>query len=249
MLEEVTEATAKGATAVELRLDYLFAEGGDQDVSLETLVADVVPTLAAACKSAGVRCVATLRPRWEGGEYPCDSSGGHEHERRRVGALRALAERTDVDFIDCEMLAADLLFSSNAIDPSSDGTSVSDSPWSVPETTRLILSRHDFEKTPDDAELKGWQKCMFDLGADVAKIACKANDIIDCARMLSLMDPSGKAYKTGDADDTANADGRAKGTISLSMGEAGVMTRLLAPKFNGFLTFGALDETRASAPG
>ena len=109
MLGEVQEAVAKGAQAVELRLDFLFA-GADGAVSqsmLDALVADAVPPLAAACRAAGAVSVATLRPRWEGGEYPSDSpSGSDDGERLRVGALRALAERTEVDFIDCEMLAA-----------------------------------------------------------------------------------------------------------------------------------------------
>ena len=223
MLGEVQEAVAKGAQAVELRLDFLFA-GADGAVSqsmLDALVADAVPPLAAACRAGGAVSVATLRPRWEGGEYPSDSpSGSDDGERLRVGALRALAERTEVDFIDCEMLAAGSLFAP----PRGGG-----GPWRVPAATRLILSRHDFARTPGEEELRGWQARMFELGADVAKIACRANDIVDCARTLALL-----------------GAGR---TIALSMGEEGVITRLLAPKFGGFLTFGALDAARASAPG
>jgi 3-dehydroquinate dehydratase / shikimate dehydrogenase len=38
-------------------------------------------------------------------------------------------------------------------------------------------------------------------------------------------------------------------TIALAMGERGVLTRLLAGKYGGHLTFGALSPERASAPG
>lgn len=37
--------------------------------------------------------------------------------------------------------------------------------------------------------------------------------------------------------------------IAIAMGERGQPTRLLAPKFGSYLTFGALDATRATAPG
>jgi 3-dehydroquinate dehydratase/shikimate dehydrogenase len=38
-------------------------------------------------------------------------------------------------------------------------------------------------------------------------------------------------------------------TIALAMGERGQITRLLAGKYGGFLTFAALSDARASAPG
>lgn len=38
-------------------------------------------------------------------------------------------------------------------------------------------------------------------------------------------------------------------TIALAMGEKGQITRLLAAKYGGHLTFAALSDARASAPG
>ena len=38
-------------------------------------------------------------------------------------------------------------------------------------------------------------------------------------------------------------------TISLAMGEKGQITRLLASKYGGYLTFAAMSAARASAPG
>ena len=38
-------------------------------------------------------------------------------------------------------------------------------------------------------------------------------------------------------------------TIALAMGEKGVITRLLAAKYGGFLTFAAMSPEKASAPG
>ena len=37
--------------------------------------------------------------------------------------------------------------------------------------------------------------------------------------------------------------------IALAMGERGVASRILAPKFGSYLTFGALSSEKASAPG
>ncbi len=53
--------------------------------------------------------------------------------------------------------------------------------------TRLILSSHDFEKTPPRAELHARAAAMRDAGADIVKIAAMANDITDAADMLSLL--------------------------------------------------------------
>ncbi len=38
-------------------------------------------------------------------------------------------------------------------------------------------------------------------------------------------------------------------TIALAMGEKGVITRILAAKFGGYLTFAAMSPEKASAPG
>ena len=41
----------------------------------------------------------------------------------------------------------------------------------------------------------------------------------------------------------------AEPTIALAMGDRGVISRLLAPKYGGYLTFGALGSGKGSAPG
>ena len=65
----------------------------------------------------------------------------------------------------------------------------------------------------------------------MAKFATYARDISDAATVL-------RALRSAPCP-----------TIALAMGERGQLTRLLAPKYGGFLTFGALSEGRASAPG
>ncbi|MCB9841576.1 MAG: type I 3-dehydroquinate dehydratase [Phycisphaeraceae bacterium] len=43
--------------------------------------------------------------------------------------------------------------------------------------------------------------------------------------------------------------GSPKPTIALGMGEFGLMSRVLAPKFSGYLTFASLRDTAVTAPG
>jgi len=101
----------------------------------------------------------------------------------------------------------------------------------VPTTCKVILSSHNFQMTPPAAELQQLAQDMHAAGADVVKIATMANDITDSAAVLSLL-------KNPPVP-----------TIALAMGEKGVITRLLAAKYGGHLTFAAMSPEKASAPG
>jgi len=97
---------------------------------------------------------------------------------------------------------------------------------------RVICSHHDFEGTPADlGELFGR---MARTPAEILKVATRANSITDCVEVLRLCER-----------------GRREGRecIAVSMGEAGVLTRVLAPAFGAFLTYGSLDAAQATAPG
>jgi 3-dehydroquinate dehydratase / shikimate dehydrogenase len=75
---------------------------------------------------------------------------------------------------------------------------------------------------------------MRAAGADVVKIAVTASSCAsECADVLSLL---------------TRPEREGVPTVALSMGERGQLTRLLAGKFGGFLTFAALPG-RSSAPG
>lgn len=60
----------------------------------------------------------------------------------------------------------------------------------VPVDTKVILSSHNFEETPTDAALESTLQQMWASGADIAKIATTATDIVDCARVLTLLKTS-----------------------------------------------------------
>lgn len=93
----------------------------------------------------------------------------------------------------------------------------------------VIVSDHDFEATPDD--LRRRVERMFELNADIAKVAAMANHINDTFVMFDLLHEYGRRV------------------IALSMGQAGVMTRILSRKLGGRLSFASMDDASKAAPG
>jgi 3-dehydroquinate dehydratase/shikimate dehydrogenase len=94
---------------------------------------------------------------------------------------------------------------------------------------RLIVSVHDFEGTPGD--LWGVYRRISACRPDVVKIATTAKDIADNLAIFEVL---------------RRAD---QPTIAIAMGERGVISRILAAKFGGFLTFAALEPEKTSAAG
>jgi len=105
-------------------------------------------------------------------------------------------------------------------------------PREILESFTLICSQHDFRRTPED--LDTLYERMARTGARVIKIAAQAEAITDCARLLALVE-------------RARRDGLEM--IAVSMGEAGLLTRVLAPFFGALLTYGSLEVGSETAPG
>ncbi|MFN2482079.1 MAG: shikimate dehydrogenase [Pyrinomonadaceae bacterium] len=100
------------------------------------------------------------------------------------------------------------------------------------DSTTLIVSRHDFAGVPADLE-----KIYTDATSvprAVTKLAFHAADATDCLPPLRLLE-------------RARRDGREM--IAVAMGEAGLLTRVLAPSRGAFLTYGSPDDEHATAPG
>ncbi len=98
--------------------------------------------------------------------------------------------------------------------------------------TRKIISYHNYEETPSDLEII-YRQCRYS-GADIVKIATTAADISDSARMLGFL---------------KKHSGAPPHLIALCMGEEGIATRVLAPKFGGYLSFASQGAGKNSAPG
>lgn len=96
--------------------------------------------------------------------------------------------------------------------------------------TRLILSMHDFERRPPDL-MRRLADAWAEPAASVVKFAYRCRSIRDNLEIFEILRDSPKP------------------TIGLGMGEFGLMSRVLAPKFGGFLTFASLRDSAATAPG
>lgn len=98
--------------------------------------------------------------------------------------------------------------------------------------SRVIISHHDFSGVPDD--LTQIYERLAATPAHVIKIAVQANDIVDCLPVFQLLARS-------------TAEGR--NLIAIAMGNAGIATRVLGPSHGSFLTYAALRDESATAPG
>ncbi len=96
-------------------------------------------------------------------------------------------------------------------------------------TSRIILSTHNHDSRPDDLQRRVLS--MIDLGASVCKFAFRARSLRDNLEIFDILSH------------------RIAPTIGLGMGQFGLMSRVLAPKFGAFLTFASLRDTSATAPG
>ncbi|ONK78597.1 uncharacterized protein A4U43_C02F20480 [Asparagus officinalis] len=100
-----------------------------------------------------------------------------------------------------------------------------------PEGTKIIISSHNYQFTPSSEDLGSLVASIQAVGADIVKIATFAVDICDVARMFQVIVHCQVPM------------------IGLCMGERGVISRILCPKFGGYLTFGTLAWGKESAPG
>jgi 3-dehydroquinate dehydratase/shikimate dehydrogenase len=99
----------------------------------------------------------------------------------------------------------------------------------VPTGSRLILSAHDFKGRPDR---------MYNLISEMAQSRSDVNKVVWMTRSIRENLEAFEILRQ-----------RQKPTIALCMGEAGLISRVLAKKFDAFLTFASLRDESATAPG
>jgi len=165
--------------------------------------------------------ILTCRSATEGGDYDGD-------EADRVSLLEKLCINTDhppayLDFeLACYQKSANIRQKINlCVDHPKQERDV---------RTRLILSMHDFEGRPKDL-MRRLSEAWAEPAASVVKFAFRARSIRDNLEIFEILRDAPKP------------------TIGLGMGEFGLMSRVLAPKFGGFLTFASLRDSSATAPG
>ncbi|MBA4390866.1 MAG: hypothetical protein C0399_07995 [Syntrophus sp. (in: bacteria)] len=98
---------------------------------------------------------------------------------------------------------------------------------------KVIISFHNFCKTPEAKELASITSRCFSEGADIAKIACKVNSGRDSLRLLNILDRD---------------DYRGR-TVVVGMGVQGRVTRVAAPLLGSPFTFASLSDGKKTAEG
>lgn len=98
----------------------------------------------------------------------------------------------------------------------------------------VVMSNHDFDKTPSFDEISERLIGMKKLGADVAKLACMPNSAKDVLTLLSATENVKSQYPD-------------EPIITMSMGKLGAISRISGEIFGSALTFGSAKK--ASAPG
>jgi 3-dehydroquinate dehydratase-1 len=93
----------------------------------------------------------------------------------------------------------------------------------------IIVSEHDFDKTPGYNELGAIVRRALDRGADIIKIAAMATTREDVTRLLRFVED------------------RPEPMVVIAMGEIGTVSRLVAPLFGSLFTYGF--TIRGVAPG
>lgn len=101
-------------------------------------------------------------------------------------------------------------------------------------STQLILSWHNFKDTPSREELVGRMAIMQDNGADIGKIITTAHTHADVLRVLQLQEVAAKLDFP---------------LITFCMGGPGVISRVATCDLGGYMTYCAVNESEATAPG
>ncbi len=166
-----------------------------------------IPIVLEDIKKSLSRCVCTLRPRSEGGVFI-----GKEGERRLI--LRLIAEYNPF-LLDVEF---------NAIQKDKKLAS-----YLRKTKCKLLISWHDFKKTPNESQLRSKFNKMAKF-SNIVKIVTVANSVSDASRLLSL-------YSIKSENET----------IAFCMGEQGKFSRILCLHLGSPFTYVSLGK--AIAPG
>jgi 3-dehydroquinate dehydratase/shikimate dehydrogenase len=165
-------------------------------------------------------CIVTCRAEWEGGHCALT-----EAERTKV--LERAAE-SGAKYLDVELKAYQQAMEWRQRFHPELGTP-REAAVDAENRPKLILSSHDFTGRP--ARLTNIFAEMEQTPADINKIVWTARSIRDNLEAFELLKLAHKP------------------TIALCMGPAGLVSRILAKKFGGFLTFAALPGDAGTAPG
>jgi 3-dehydroquinate dehydratase-1 len=156
-------------------------------------------------KKTGLPVIITNRMKQEGGAWK-----GSEDERIRT----LISFLPMADAVDIELCAKD---SGAVVKKARDAGKT------------VIISTHDFQKTPGNDVMKRIISDSFAAGADIAKLVVMPNSLADVLRLLDVTLLAKAAVCT------------------IAMGEKGRYSRVVAPLYGSVMTYGYVEK--ATAPG
>lgn len=206
LFHEVEVLTEKKPDVIEWRADF-FHYLHDKEQVIETLKGMVE-------KAKGIPFLFTIRSEKEGGESISLS------ESEKVSLLAELCSTQLVDAIDYELMH--------------DVTHIQQVSQAAKRNgVTLIVSYHDFQRTPEVGRLVQLFGNAESVGADIAKIAVMPHSYDDALTLLSATIHAKKQLSIP--------------VISMAMGEYGAFTRMIGGLFGSVMTFAVGKES--SAPG
>lgn len=166
----------------------------------------------------------TIRTKEEGGQADISTE-------EYLEINRSVIESGLADLVDVELMKGDEVM--NALVAAAQCSFVQSANNSG-TTVKIVGSRHNFEKTPEEAEIVESLCKMQSLGADIAKFAVMPTCERDVLTLLSATLTMKEMHP-----DTP--------VITMSMGHLGALSRICGTLTGSAVTFGTAG--RASAPG
>ncbi|MDC3254210.1 type I 3-dehydroquinate dehydratase [Nitrosopumilus sp.] len=192
---------------IKIKLKIALKKSDYVEVRLDFLKIEQIPNTLEIIKKDLNKIICTLRPTTEGGKFP-------SNEKERITIIKLIAEYNpfllDIEFntLKKDKKLAEYLKSTK---------------------TKLLVSWHDFKKTPKSSELKSKIRQMSKFSSNV-KIVSTAKSTEDATRMLEMYSKKGK-----------------NNLISFAMGDAGKLSRILCLYLGSPYTYVSLGK--AVAPG
>jgi 3-dehydroquinate dehydratase-1 len=192
---------------IKIKLKTALKKSDYVEVRLDFLKKEQVPKVLEIIKKDLNKIVCTLRPKTEGGRF-------EGNEKERISIIKLISEYNPY-LLDIEY---------NTLKKNKELVKYLKS-----TKTKLLVSWHDFKKTPKNTELQNKIKQMSKFSRNV-KIVSTAKSTDDSTRMLELYSKKGK-----------------NNLISFAMGDAGKISRILCLYLGSPYTYVSLGK--AVAPG
>lgn len=203
-IEQAKKVSGLAADLIELRIDHLDCYSDYKE--LNKLTTEIR-------KITDKPVLFTFRTIREGGEKKL--SNKQYYELIDAACMMQCVSLIDIEYFTGDMQVKELIQKAHA------------------QNKYVILSNHDFIKTPDDKEIYYRLKNMELLGADIAKIAVMPNSKRDVLRFMNVSQQTAMKLNIP--------------IITMSMGSLGMITRVNGEFTGSCVTFGSGEK--ASAPG